>query len=90
MFKNIDKLKILDCTIRDGGYLNNWFFDDKFVTNLVNSLSKSNIDIIEIGWRGTEKYFSKVKYGKWRFSSEDDIKMAFGGDISINRPQISI
>jgi len=90
MMKKIDELRILDCTIRDGGYLTNWFFDDNFVMNLIKCLKKSKIDIIEIGWRGTEKYFSKEKYGKWRFSSEDDVRMAFGKEISIDSPQISI
>ncbi len=28
---NIEKLEILDCTIRDGGYMNNWSFSKEIV-----------------------------------------------------------
>jgi len=69
----LSKLRVLDCTIRDGGYLNNWFFEDVFVRELVLALSKAGIDMIEIGWRGTEKYFEKEKYGTWRYSFEEDL-----------------
>ena len=34
------KTKILDCTIRDGGYLNNWEFDEILVKDLYRSVSK--------------------------------------------------
>lgn len=65
--------EILDCTIRDGGYVNNWRFDKRFVREVYRALSKSGVDYIEIGYRGTEKYFNKEQYGSWRFSSEEDI-----------------
>jgi len=44
-------LEILDCTIRDGGYLNNWSFDKSLVRELYRSLSRTGIDFIEIGFR---------------------------------------
>lgn len=47
-FKNI---KVLDCTIRDGGYLNNWNFDFHLVRDVYRSVSKSGIDYFEIGFR---------------------------------------
>ena len=75
----LDNIKVLDCTIRDGGYLNNWFFDDTFVREMLLALNKSGVDIIEVGWRGTEKYFSKEKYGTWRFSTEEDLAKVFRG-----------
>ena len=68
--------EILDCTIRDGGYNNNWYFDKKLVREVYRALSKSGIDYIEIGFRGTEKYFEKNKYGIWRFSTEENIREA--------------
>ncbi len=66
-------VKILDCTIRDGGYLNNWRFEKKFVREVYRALSKAGVDYFEIGYRGTEKYFSKGTYGLWRFSGQKDI-----------------
>lgn len=42
-------IKILDCTLRDGGYVNNWMFGED-AKNIVNALSNSHIDIIELGF----------------------------------------
>src|SRR3972149_910246 len=71
---NVSSFKILDCTIRDGGYINNWKFDKKLVREVYRALSKSGVNFVEIGYRGTEKYFDKTKYGMWRFSTEEDIR----------------
>ena len=67
------QFEILDCTIRDGGYLNNWRFDKKLVREVYRSLSKCGVDFVEIGYKGTEEHFSPDEYGLWRFSFEDDI-----------------
>jgi len=70
----LPKFEILDCTIRDGGYVNNWEFDKKLVREVYRALSKSGVELVEIGFRGTEKHFDRNKYGLWRFSSEEDIR----------------
>ena len=44
------KKKILDCTLRDGGYVNNWQFSYSQVTKITKSLEKANIEIIELGY----------------------------------------
>ncbi len=69
-------VKILDCTIRDGGYLNDWKFDPKMVREVYRAASKGGVDIVEIGFRGTEKYFDPAKFGPWRFSDESDVQEA--------------
>lgn len=43
--------KILDCTIRDGGYYTNWDFDSSIVTKYFTNIDKLPIDYIEIGYR---------------------------------------
>jgi len=43
--------KILDCTLRDGGYYTDWKFDPKLVKSLVKSLDNNNVDIIELGYK---------------------------------------
>lgn len=73
------KVKVLDCTIRDGGYINDWHFDKNLVREVYRSLSKSGVDIVEIGYKGTEKYFDPNKYGLWRFTSEDDLNEVTDG-----------
>lgn len=76
---NLPEIKILDCTIRDGGYVNNWEFDIKLVRKLYSVLSKSGVDYVEIGYRGNKKYLKGSKFGRWRFGSEKDITTAVGG-----------
>ncbi|MDR4508751.1 MAG: aldolase catalytic domain-containing protein [Candidatus Brocadiaceae bacterium] len=71
--EQISRLSILDCTVRDGGYVNNWYFDKKLVRELYRALSKSGVDYVEIGFRSTERYFDRNKYGLWKFSAEEDI-----------------
>ncbi len=42
--------EILDCTIRDGGYLNQWQFDQRMVREMYRQLSKTGIDFVELGF----------------------------------------
>lgn len=51
-------IQILDCTLRDGGYVNNWDFGENCISQIINNLSKSNIDIIECG------FLSNIVYNK--------------------------
>ena len=52
-FKNI---KILDCTLRDGGHLNDSYFGYENIINVVNCLNDANIDFIELGFLENCKY----------------------------------
>ncbi|GHV92554.1 hypothetical protein AGMMS50268_30570 [Spirochaetia bacterium] len=45
-----DRLKILDCTLRDGGFANDFYFGNKNIHTVAQKLSGSNIDIIELGF----------------------------------------
>jgi 4-hydroxy 2-oxovalerate aldolase len=47
--------RILDCTLRDGGYLNNWDFSKEEIISIVTALEENNIEEIEIS------YLSKIK-----------------------------
>ncbi len=47
----MDNVKILDCTLRDGGYYNNWDFSTNFAKNYLKTLSNTSVKIIEIGFR---------------------------------------
>jgi len=83
----LTNVKLLDCTIRDGGYVNNWNFDKKLVREVYKALSKSGVDIVELGFRGSEKYFDRKKYGLWRFSEEKDIREVTEG---IKGPKLAL
>ena len=44
------KIKILDCTCRDGGYYNLWNFKISEINKYLLSCSRAGIDIVEIGF----------------------------------------
>jgi 4-hydroxy 2-oxovalerate aldolase len=43
-------IKILDCTLRDGGYINNFQFGKEAISKIILQLTNANIDIIECGF----------------------------------------
>ena len=53
-----NKLKILDCTLRDGGYYNNWDFSRELIEEYLQAMSAAKIDYVEIGFR----FFKKDTY----------------------------
>lgn len=44
-------IKILDCTLRDGGYYTNWDFNNELVNNYIQSFNTLPVDYLEIGYR---------------------------------------
>ncbi len=49
------KYKLLDCTLRDGGYYNNWDFSLELAQDYLNAISKSGISYVELGFRSLKK-----------------------------------
>lgn len=44
------KIKILDCTLRDGGYINDWEFGHNNLLSVYERLVESGVDIVEVGF----------------------------------------
>ncbi|GHT38694.1 hypothetical protein FACS189437_00100 [Bacteroidia bacterium] len=63
-------IKILDCTLRDGGYVNDFNFGDEVIKGMISKLIKSNIDVIECGFLKDEGH----KKGLSIFSSVEEIE----------------
>jgi 4-hydroxy 2-oxovalerate aldolase len=74
-----EKIKVLDCTIRDGGLINNHQFDDRFVRAVYKALAEAGVDYMEIGYKNSKKLFSPKEYGKWKFCDDEDIKRTIDG-----------
>ena len=72
------QLKVLDCTIRDGGLINDHQFEDGFVKAVYSACVESGIDHMEIGYKNSKKLFPPGKFGAWRHSDEDDIRRIVG------------
>lgn len=43
-------IKLLDCTLRDGGYLNDWRFGYSNIVSIFERLVDAGVDIIEVGF----------------------------------------
>ena len=67
-------VKVLDCTIRDGGICNNWQFDKDTVKRVYTTLAQSGIDYMEIGYQTMDGLFDRESVGPWRFCQEDDLR----------------
>lgn len=46
----MNSVSVLDCTLRDGGYCNNWKFGRDLIPKIIRSLSDSGIEIVECGF----------------------------------------
>ena len=47
----VKKIQILDCTLRDGGYYNNWDFSKEIVNDYLKVMSQVGVDCVELGFR---------------------------------------
>ena len=52
----MSKCLLLDCTLRDGGYINNWEFGDKAIYDICSKLEDAGVDILELGFLRDETY----------------------------------
>ena len=50
------KIDLLDCTLRDGGYINNWNFGWEAISDITGMLSDSGVEIVELGFIRDEPY----------------------------------
>lgn len=72
------ELKVLDCTIRDGGLVNDSNFKDDEVKAVYEACVESGIDYMEIGYMNTEESFPRDQYGPWRHCHEEDLRRVVG------------
>ena len=53
----MNDIKLLDCTLRDGGYVNDWEFGNDNIINIFERLVSAKIDIIEVGFLDERRNF---------------------------------
>ncbi|MEL6346102.1 MAG: aldolase catalytic domain-containing protein [Myxococcota bacterium] len=66
-------VKVLDCTIRDGGIVNDWQFSHQRVGDVFRALNQANVDYMEVGYRTQDGVFDTATTGPWRFCDEQDL-----------------
>lgn len=76
------EIKILDCTIRDGGLMNNHSFSDDTVRAVYKACGQAGIDYMELGYKASKRMFVPAQYGCWKFSTEEDIRRIVGDNDS--------
>ena len=70
----MNKIKLLDCTLRDGGYVNNWEFGKDVITRIVNQVLIAGVEVMELG------YLSTINSGNAdsaRYNSMKDVRRAY-------------
>ena len=85
-----EKIKVLDCTVRDGGLMNNHNFDLRFVREVYKALSEAGIDYMEIGYKNSQRLFSNKEYGKWKFCLDQDIREVIRGIESATKISVMV
>lgn len=53
----MNKLRLLDCTLRDGGFINDWNFGHETIVNIYERAVSAGIDIVEVGFIDERREF---------------------------------
>ena len=72
------EIKVMDCTIRDGGLVNDSNFEDDIVRAVYQTCIAAGIDYMEIGYKNSKRVFPKEKFGPWRHCDENDMRRIVG------------
>mgnify|MGYP000675226659 FL=1 len=71
--------KIVDCTVRDGGLVNDWDFTPEFVAELYTALNTAGVEYMEVGYKNSPKLL-KGNAGPWRFLDDTYLKSVIKKD----------
>lgn len=52
----MSKINLLDCTLRDGGYINDWRFGKDAISDMIEKLADTNVEVLEVGFLKDEPY----------------------------------
>jgi 4-hydroxy 2-oxovalerate aldolase len=85
-----EKIKVLDCTIRDGGLINNHHFTDEFVRAAYKAVSEAGIDYMEMGYRSSRTFAPEADYGPWKYCDDEKISRIIDGIESNTKISIMV
>ncbi len=71
-------VRVLDCTIRDGGCCNLWHFEPELVRRTWSALRRAGVDIMEIGYQTSAGVYGNGEAGPWRYCHEDALREVIG------------
>lgn len=86
------RVKLLDCTLRDGGYVNDWKFGQKEIGFMVEKLGEAGMDFVEVGFLKNEAYspqrtvFSSVSQIEQLLQGKQAGKERYAAMIEVTNP----
>lgn len=81
-------LFLLDCTIRDGGLINQHDFDHSFVRSLFEAVSAAGVDCVELGYICSRDLVPDGRFGPWKFCCSEDLGRVV--DKTASRSMVSV
>ncbi len=72
------EIKVLDCTIRDGGLMNDHRFTDELVRKVYRTCVAAGVDYMELGYKNSKDQFPKADFGPWKHCDEEDMRRIVG------------
>lgn len=86
-----EEIKVLDCTIRDGGLINNYQFGSDFVKSVYRAACDSGVDFIELGKKLVESdQYTRDKWGPWNFCDDEDLRAVIDSYPCENPPKVAV
>ncbi len=86
-----EEIQVLDCTVRDGGLINQYQFTDSFVQSCYRAACEAGVDWWEIGKKlEVSDQYSKAEWGCWNFCENDDIQRVVDSHDGEQRAKIAV
>ena len=76
------EIKVVDCTIRDGGLMNNHHFEDRIVKVVYDTCVAAGVDYMELGYKASRKAIKVGEHGCWKYCVEEDLRRIVGDNPS--------
>lgn len=74
---NKSNIKLFDCTLRDGGFINNWNFGHNKILEIFQQLVNAKVDVVEIGYLGKKETENVGSLDRTRFPNTEAIAKIF-------------
>jgi 4-hydroxy 2-oxovalerate aldolase len=72
------EIKVVDCTIRDGGLMNNHHFNDQLVKLVYDTCVAAGVDYMELGYKASRKNIKAGEHGDWKYCTEESLRRIVG------------
>ncbi|MBE5863591.1 MAG: nucleoid-structuring protein H-NS [Lachnospiraceae bacterium] len=71
-------IQIVDATLRDGGLVNDFYFEDALVKALYETNLRTGVNYMEFGYKASKRMFDPAKNGKWKYCDDEDMRAIVG------------